>query len=180
MKNLKSIALVTLLYFGSTVANAQEHSHKEGTNPQHHHDEKKADHDNSKAPHGGKIEEAGGYHIELVNKDGKVLVYLLDGKAKPMSNKGITGSATLLFSNKTTSKANLKPEGDEGFTIDLKNASDFATVIVSFKINGKAATAKFKNQAATAMAYSCPMHTEVKSDKPGKCSKCGMDLEKKN
>jgi len=27
--------------------------------------------------------------------------------------------------------------------------------------------------------YSCPMHPEVKSDKPGKCSKCGgMDLEK--
>ena len=27
--------------------------------------------------------------------------------------------------------------------------------------------------------YSCPMHPEVKSDKPGKCPKCGdMDLEK--
>ena len=24
--------------------------------------------------------------------------------------------------------------------------------------------------------YTCPMHPEVKSDKPGKCSKCGMDL----
>ncbi|NIM57989.1 MAG: YHS domain-containing protein [Candidatus Aminicenantes bacterium] len=27
--------------------------------------------------------------------------------------------------------------------------------------------------------YTCPMHPEVKSDKPGKCSKCGMKLEKK-
>ncbi len=27
--------------------------------------------------------------------------------------------------------------------------------------------------------YTCPMHPEVKSDKPGKCSKCGMNLEKK-
>jgi hypothetical protein len=27
--------------------------------------------------------------------------------------------------------------------------------------------------------YSCPMHPEVVSDKPGKCSKCGMNLEKK-
>ena len=26
--------------------------------------------------------------------------------------------------------------------------------------------------------YSCPMHPDVKSDKPGKCSKCGMDLIK--
>ena len=24
--------------------------------------------------------------------------------------------------------------------------------------------------------YTCPMHQEVKSDKPGKCPKCGMDL----
>lgn len=27
--------------------------------------------------------------------------------------------------------------------------------------------------------YTCPMHPEVQSDKPGKCSKCGMDLVKK-
>lgn len=27
-----------------------------------------------------------------------------------------------------------------------------------------------------ALTYTCPMHPEVKSDKPGKCPKCGMDL----
>ena len=27
-----------------------------------------------------------------------------------------------------------------------------------------------------AMNYSCPMHPEVTSDKPGVCSKCGMNL----
>lgn len=27
-----------------------------------------------------------------------------------------------------------------------------------------------------AAVYACPMHPEVTSDKPGKCSKCGMDL----
>lgn len=27
--------------------------------------------------------------------------------------------------------------------------------------------------------YSCPMCKDITSDKPGKCSKCGMDLEKK-
>ena len=26
------------------------------------------------------------------------------------------------------------------------------------------------------VVYTCPMHTEVTSDKPGKCPKCGMDL----
>ena len=28
--------------------------------------------------------------------------------------------------------------------------------------------------------YSCPMHPEMVMDKPGKCSKCGMDLTKSN
>ena len=28
------------------------------------------------------------------------------------------------------------------------------------------------------MKYSCPMHPEITSKKPGKCSKCGMDLTK--
>lgn len=27
--------------------------------------------------------------------------------------------------------------------------------------------------------YTCPMHPEIKMEKPGKCPKCGMDLEKK-
>jgi hypothetical protein len=31
---------------------------------------------------------------------------------------------------------------------------------------------------ATAL-YACPMHPEVTSDKPGKCSKCGMTLVKR-
>jgi hypothetical protein len=30
----------------------------------------------------------------------------------------------------------------------------------------------------TAAAYYCPMHPEITSDEPGKCSKCGMDLVK--
>jgi rubrerythrin len=31
---------------------------------------------------------------------------------------------------------------------------------------------------AAAMVWTCPMHPEVKSEKPGKCPKCGMNLEK--
>jgi hypothetical protein len=30
-----------------------------------------------------------------------------------------------------------------------------------------------------AVEYTCPMHPEVISDKPGQCPKCGMDLVKK-
>lgn len=35
---------------------------------------------------------------------------------------------------------------------------------------------KMSKHQTDKMKYSCPMHPEVTSDKPGKCSKCGMDL----
>jgi len=38
---------------------------------------------------------------------------------------------------------------------------------------------KYKEKAEEKAVYTCPMHPEVKSDKPGKCSICGMKLEKK-
>jgi uncharacterized paraquat-inducible protein A len=41
-------------------------------------------------------------------------------------------------------------------------------------------TTKQKNKKVKTemVSYSCPMHPEIISDKPGKCSKCGMDLTK--
>jgi hypothetical protein len=37
-------------------------------------------------------------------------------------------------------------------------------------------TAPVAIASGTAAKYSCPMHPEVVSDKPGRCPKCGMDL----
>ena len=34
------------------------------------------------------------------------------------------------------------------------------------------------NEQQEAKTYTCPMHPEITSDKPGTCSTCGMDLEK--
>ena len=35
---------------------------------------------------------------------------------------------------------------------------------------------KEENISASSTTYTCPMHPEVRSDKPGSCPKCGMDL----
>ena len=60
--------------------------------------------------------------------------------------------------------------------------------IVSFAIAFTSCNNSNKQNAATettdstnhegAHRYTCSMHPEVVSDKPGKCSKCGMDLMK--
>ena len=46
----------------------------------------------------------------------------------------------------------------------------------------KTETSQIQNTSTTATAavYTCPMHPEVVSDKPEKCSKCGMDLAAKD
>jgi hypothetical protein len=33
-----------------------------------------------------------------------------------------------------------------------------------------------KAEETVATTYTCPMHPDVKSDKPGECPQCGMDL----
>ena len=40
-------------------------------------------------------------------------------------------------------------------------------------------TAKTKKVKPVKVQYTCTMHPEVISDKPGKCPKCGMTLVKK-
>ena len=37
-----------------------------------------------------------------------------------------------------------------------------------------------KTQRVDSVFYTCPMHPDILSDKPGKCPKCGMDLVQKN
>lgn len=43
---------------------------------------------------------------------------------------------------------------------------------------GKNTKSKSKSGTTNKLTYSCPMHPDVVMNKPGKCSKCGMDLTK--
>ena len=54
----------------------------------------------------------------------------------------------------------------------------FVTTAVSFA-QEKKENQKHGHHMTTKQKYTCSMHPEVKSDKPGKCSKCGMDLIEK-
>ncbi len=39
-------------------------------------------------------------------------------------------------------------------------------------------TSDSKSETMTKEMYVCPMHADEKSEKPGKCSQCGMDMKK--
>jgi hypothetical protein len=45
--------------------------------------------------------------------------------------------------------------------------------------NEHSASQQKKEQVPTQKAYVCPMHPEVSAHAPGRCPKCGMNLEKR-
>ena len=50
--------------------------------------------------HGGRVTDAGSYHVELVAKDKTVDVYLLDSSEKPVPAAGFKASAILIVDGK--------------------------------------------------------------------------------
>ncbi len=111
-----------------------------------------------KGPHGGTVQEAEPNHAEILVKDNKVDFYILDGNAKPISNKGITGTALLQFKDASTANANLVAGGTDGFMIDNAKAATFSNCIVTAKVNGKSVSAKFKNTASVKPAVAHDHH----------------------
>jgi len=95
-------------------------------------------------------------------KDGKMMV-MKDGKTMPMEKDMVMKNGTKCMTN---GECIMK----DGSKMMMKNG-DY------MEMSGKMSTDKMKNMSS--MNYTCPMHPEVSSDKPGKCSKCGMDLVKK-
>lgn len=64
----------------------------------------------------------------------------------------------------------------------MKTIKILFAIIIAFtatqSVNAQKAKANSdKNKGITIVStYTCPMHPDVTSDKPGKCSKCSMDL----
>lgn len=57
-------------------------------------------HETGSGPNGGRVTDAGKYHVELVAKDMVVDVYVLDGSEKPVPAAGFKATAILVANGK--------------------------------------------------------------------------------
>ncbi|GAB2820693.1 hypothetical protein [Ferruginibacter profundus] len=137
MKALKLktiVAVFAMMLLGVTTTFAQKNPHNVGVA--------------GKGPHGGTVQEADPNHAEILLKDAMLQFFVLDGDAKPMANKGITGTVLLQFADGTSKTVALMPMGTEGFMADDAKAATYVNAIATFKVNGKSVSAKFKNKPA--------------------------------
>lgn len=92
-------------------------------------------------PHGGRVEKADGFFIEMRSIEKVLNIYLLDKKLNPISSKGISGKVQLFFSDSTALNFPLKPFGDDSFTCETP--SEYYACKVTFHLFGKSVSAKF-------------------------------------
>jgi hypothetical protein len=97
-----------------------------------------------KAAHGGRLADAGPYHVELIAKDTAIEIFLIDENDKPLDPKGFKGIAIFNLGGKAeritlapSEKNNLSGTAAAALPANLKGAVQLTAP------DGKTATAKF-------------------------------------
>jgi hypothetical protein len=106
-------------------------------------------------------------------KDGKMMC-MKDGKTMPMDKDMTMKNGTKCMTNgDCIMKDGKKMKMKEGECMDMDGKMSKCDMMGKEMKAGVKGKDEKKDNATT---YTCPMHPEVKSDTPGKCPKCGMDL----
>lgn len=159
---------------------------------------------NYKAPKidaSGKITDKDGKHLGTVSKEGAIADAAGTKVAYVDSEGSLVDSKTGKKLGKVEKNGNLvsyfPASSGEGWTTNApmngtclvkdKDGKVVAEVHENYKEFGACAIHCLSHhmdhhkmtEKTTGVTYVCPMHPEVTSDKPGKCSKCGMNLVKK-
>lgn len=96
-------------------------------------------------------------------KNGKMMC-MKDGKTMPMDKDMTMENGTVCMTNgECVMKDGKKMKMKEGECMDMSGKIEKCD--------------KMKHEKS--VVYTCTMHPEITSDKPGNCSKCGMELVKK-
>ena len=69
-----------------------------------------------------------------------------------------------------------KMQMKDGDCMDMDGKMDKCNMM---NMDKKGTSGKQSEKQNSAVTYTCSMHPEVTSDKPGKCPKCGMELIEK-
>ena len=106
-------------------------------------------------------------------KDGKMMM-MKDGKTMPMDKDMTMKNGTKCMTNgECVMKDGKKMMMKDGDCMDMNGKMDKCAMMMK---DTKNTTVKKSSKHDMATTYTCSMHPEVTSDKPGKCPKCGMDL----
>ena len=99
----------------------------------------------STGPHGGNIQQAGNFNIEMKVSHPDFYAYLLNKQCRPISNKGVSGEIRFFFRDSTSLDIPLKPYEEDGFRME-SSVSDYYSYRVTFHAFGKFISAKFDNE----------------------------------
>ena len=109
-------------------------------------------------------------------KDGKMML-MKAGKTLPMEKAMTMKNGTKCMTNgECVMKDGKKMQMKEGECMDMSGKMGNCDMMNK---GAKISTEKKNVKHVAAVTYVCPMHPEEISNKPGKCTKCGMDLVKK-
>jgi hypothetical protein len=102
-----------------------------------------AAHEMSNGPNGGRVVEAGPYHVELVVETKTVAVYVSDSKAKPIPAAGFKGVAILTVSGKAQ-RIELAPQDNRlGGSSPVAVPADVQGVVQLTGPDGKTAQGRY-------------------------------------
>ena len=106
-------------------------------------------------------------------KDGKMM-QMKSGKMMPMEKDMTMKNGTVCMVNgECIMKDGKKMTMKGGECKDMSGKTDKCSMMSNDK---KTSTVKKSSNKEMVMTYTCSMHPEVSSDKPGNCPKCGMEL----
>jgi len=149
----------------------------------------------------GKITDADGKHVGNVTKEGIItntagekVAYtdstgsLIDGKTgKNLGKVGKDGNfvsysatETWIVSAPENGMCLIKDKDGKVKAVVHETYKNIGACAVYCLAHGMTHGAVLDESKASTASYVCPMHPDATSDKPGKCSKCGMDLVKKS
>jgi hypothetical protein len=95
------------------------------------------------SPHGGKVKTAGNYHLELLQKNSALTVYLLDAGEKPMPVAGATATALLQTSDGQVTTVKLPLTNRQQFVTTLDKTKSFKKAIINVALKGQSVSASF-------------------------------------